>query len=140
MISEAIGLIAPLDLTTPAEVADDPMLIRDGAMVAGYLDQPATLASERRASTGRRDKDPDPVVARIRALSRQQRPQTAGNRWGAGWGWFRGFLIAARVAVSLVPTERNGVTFGKGSGRECVEARCRVGRRTLVAVRGIRVT
>jgi AcrR family transcriptional regulator len=38
-------LIAPLGLTDPAEVADDLMLIRDGAMVAGYLDQPSTVAA-----------------------------------------------------------------------------------------------
>ncbi|MFD0476107.1 TetR/AcrR family transcriptional regulator [Nonomuraea thailandensis] len=38
-------LIAPLGLADPAEAADDLMLIRDGAMVAGYLDQPATVAA-----------------------------------------------------------------------------------------------
>lgn len=38
-------LIAPLGITSPAEVADDLMLIRDGAMVAGYLDEPATVAA-----------------------------------------------------------------------------------------------
>ncbi|MEU7882375.1 TetR/AcrR family transcriptional regulator [Microbispora bryophytorum] len=38
-------LIAPLGLKNSGEVADDLMLIRDGAMVAGYLDQPATVAA-----------------------------------------------------------------------------------------------
>ncbi len=38
-------LIAPLGIPNPVEVADDLMLIRDGAMVAGYLDQPATVAA-----------------------------------------------------------------------------------------------
>lgn len=38
-------LIAPLGITDAAEVADDLMLIRDGAMVAGYLDQPANVAA-----------------------------------------------------------------------------------------------
>ncbi len=38
-------LVAPLGVTNAAEVADDLMLIRDGAMVAGYLDQPATVAA-----------------------------------------------------------------------------------------------
>jgi len=34
-------LIAPLDLPDPAAVADELMLLRDGAMVAGYLGDPA---------------------------------------------------------------------------------------------------
>lgn len=38
-------LIAPLGIADAAEVADDLMLIRDGAMVAGYLDQPANVAA-----------------------------------------------------------------------------------------------
>ncbi|WP_232326465.1 TetR/AcrR family transcriptional regulator [Microbispora sp. ATCC PTA-5024] len=38
-------LTAPLGITNPGDVADDLMLIRDGAMVAGYLDQPATVAA-----------------------------------------------------------------------------------------------
>ncbi len=38
-------LVAPLGLTNSGDVADDLMLIRDGAMVAGYLDQPATVAA-----------------------------------------------------------------------------------------------
>ncbi|UBU12589.1 TetR/AcrR family transcriptional regulator [Nonomuraea gerenzanensis] len=38
-------LVAPLGLPDPAAVADDLMLVRDGAMVAGYLDQPATVAA-----------------------------------------------------------------------------------------------
>ncbi|MEV4296433.1 TetR/AcrR family transcriptional regulator [Microbispora rosea] len=38
-------LIAPLGIADAAEVADDLMLIRDGAMVAGYLDKPAKVAA-----------------------------------------------------------------------------------------------
>ncbi|WP_239161724.1 TetR/AcrR family transcriptional regulator [Acrocarpospora phusangensis] len=38
-------LIAPLGVTNAGEVADDLMLVRDGAMVAGYLDRPATVAA-----------------------------------------------------------------------------------------------
>lgn len=38
-------LVAPLGLPDPAGTADDLMLIRDGAMVAGYLDQPAAVAA-----------------------------------------------------------------------------------------------
>ena len=38
-------LVAPLGLPDPAAVADDLMLLRDGAMVAGYLDDPASLAA-----------------------------------------------------------------------------------------------
>jgi AcrR family transcriptional regulator len=37
-------LVAPLGLPDPAGVADDLMLLRDGAMVAGYLDQPLAVA------------------------------------------------------------------------------------------------
>lgn len=36
-------LIAPLDLPNPDEVVDDLMLLRDGAMVAGYLGDPETV-------------------------------------------------------------------------------------------------
>jgi AcrR family transcriptional regulator len=38
-------LVEPLGLEDPAGVADDLMLLRDGAMVAGYLDDPSTLAA-----------------------------------------------------------------------------------------------
>jgi AcrR family transcriptional regulator len=38
-------LLAPLDLESPRAAGDDLMLIRDGAMVAGYLDEPATIAA-----------------------------------------------------------------------------------------------
>ena len=38
-------LIAPLAPPNPAAVADDMMLIRDGAMVAGYLDHAAAVAA-----------------------------------------------------------------------------------------------
>jgi AcrR family transcriptional regulator len=38
-------LIGPLDLPEPAAIADDLMLIRDGAMVAGYLDDRDAVAS-----------------------------------------------------------------------------------------------
>lgn len=38
-------LIAPLDLPDPGATATDLMLLRDGAMVAGYLDEPAALAA-----------------------------------------------------------------------------------------------
>ncbi|MGO4533688.1 TetR/AcrR family transcriptional regulator [Leifsonia sp. 2MCAF36] len=38
-------LVSPLGLPDPVAVADDIMLIRDGAMVAGYLDEPDTLAA-----------------------------------------------------------------------------------------------
>ncbi|RWZ52434.1 TetR/AcrR family transcriptional regulator [Labedella phragmitis] len=38
-------IVAPLQLEDPAAVADDLMLIRDGAMVAGYLDDRDTLAA-----------------------------------------------------------------------------------------------
>jgi AcrR family transcriptional regulator len=38
-------LVGPLGLPDPGAVADDLMLIRDGAMVAGYLDDRATLAA-----------------------------------------------------------------------------------------------
>lgn len=38
-------LLAPLGLPDAAAVVDDLMLIRDGAMVAGYLDDPTTLAA-----------------------------------------------------------------------------------------------
>jgi len=38
-------LVAPLDLSDPRAVAEDMMLLRDGAMVAGYLDDPARLAA-----------------------------------------------------------------------------------------------
>src|SRR5215203_1290407 len=38
-------LVAPLGLPHSAGTADDLMLIRDGAMVAGYLDQPAAVAA-----------------------------------------------------------------------------------------------
>lgn len=37
-------LIAPLSLPDPAAVADELMLLRDGAMVAGYLGDPAAVA------------------------------------------------------------------------------------------------
>ncbi|MBB5916076.1 AcrR family transcriptional regulator [Nocardia transvalensis] len=37
-------LVDPLDLPDPGAVADDLMLIRDGAMVGGYLDDRDTLA------------------------------------------------------------------------------------------------
>ena len=37
-------LIAPLGLADPAAVADELMLLRDGAMVAGYLGDPAAVA------------------------------------------------------------------------------------------------
>lgn len=44
--ASALGrLVAPLEPTDPAAVADDLMLLRDGAMVAGYLGDPATLAA-----------------------------------------------------------------------------------------------
>jgi AcrR family transcriptional regulator len=38
-------LVAPLDLPDPAAVADDLMLLRDGAMVAGYLGEPSRVAA-----------------------------------------------------------------------------------------------
>lgn len=38
-------LLAPLDLPNTSEVVDDLMLLRDGALVAGYLDEPATIAA-----------------------------------------------------------------------------------------------
>ncbi|MFG2075161.1 TetR/AcrR family transcriptional regulator [Nonomuraea maritima] len=38
-------LVAPLGIPNPGEVADDLMLIRDGAMVAGYLGRPETVAA-----------------------------------------------------------------------------------------------
>jgi AcrR family transcriptional regulator len=38
-------LVAPLDPPDPAAVADDLMLLRDGAMVAGYLGEPTVLAA-----------------------------------------------------------------------------------------------
>ncbi|WP_144712844.1 TetR/AcrR family transcriptional regulator [Curtobacterium pusillum] len=38
-------IVAPLRLADPAGVAADLMLLRDGAMVAGYLDGEATLAA-----------------------------------------------------------------------------------------------
>ena len=38
-------LVAPLGLADPGAVADDLMLQRDGAMVAGYLGDPATVAA-----------------------------------------------------------------------------------------------
>lgn len=38
-------LVAPLDLAEPDRVVDDLMLLRDGAMVGGYLDPPETLAA-----------------------------------------------------------------------------------------------
>jgi AcrR family transcriptional regulator len=38
-------LVAPLDPADPAAVADDLMLLRDGAMVAGYLGEPTALAA-----------------------------------------------------------------------------------------------
>ena len=38
-------MVAPLRLPDPHAVADDLMLIRDGAMVAGYLDDRRTLAA-----------------------------------------------------------------------------------------------
>ncbi|AWB93112.1 TetR/AcrR family transcriptional regulator [Aeromicrobium chenweiae] len=37
-------LLAPLDLPNTADVVDDLMLLRDGAMVAGYLGDPSTVA------------------------------------------------------------------------------------------------
>jgi AcrR family transcriptional regulator len=37
-------LVAPLGVPDAAGVADDLMLLRDGAMVAGYLDQPMAVA------------------------------------------------------------------------------------------------
>lgn len=44
-------LVAPLGLADPGAVADDLMLLRDGAMVAGYLDQsPAVAGSFLRSS------------------------------------------------------------------------------------------
>ena len=38
-------IVGPLNLPDPGAVADDLMLIRDGAMVAGYLDDRDTLAA-----------------------------------------------------------------------------------------------
>nr|WP_218126484.1 TetR/AcrR family transcriptional regulator [Glycomyces sambucus] len=38
-------LLAPLGLADPASAGDDLMLIRDGAMVGGYLDEPAAIAA-----------------------------------------------------------------------------------------------
>jgi AcrR family transcriptional regulator len=38
-------LVLPLDLPDPAAVAEDLMLLRDGAMVAGYLADPARVAA-----------------------------------------------------------------------------------------------
>ncbi|MEU6859333.1 TetR/AcrR family transcriptional regulator [Glycomyces sp. NPDC046736] len=38
-------LVSPLAPAHPGEAAEDLMLIRDGAMVAGYLDEPGTLAA-----------------------------------------------------------------------------------------------
>ena len=38
-------LVAPLDLPDPAAVAEDLMLLRDGAMVAGYLADPVRVAA-----------------------------------------------------------------------------------------------
>ena len=38
-------LVAPLGIVNAAEVADELMLLRDGAMVAGYLDQPGSVAA-----------------------------------------------------------------------------------------------
>ncbi|WP_205706943.1 TetR family transcriptional regulator [Kineococcus vitellinus] len=38
-------LVAPLGLPDAAAVAEDLLLLRDGAMVAGYLDEPARLAA-----------------------------------------------------------------------------------------------
>jgi AcrR family transcriptional regulator len=40
------SLLAPLALTDAAATAEDLLLVRDGAMVAGYLDEPATLAAK----------------------------------------------------------------------------------------------
>ena len=39
------GLVAPLGLPDAAAVADGMMLLRDGAMVAGYLGEPTAVAS-----------------------------------------------------------------------------------------------
>ena len=38
-------MVAPLGLTEPASVADQLVLLRDGAMVSGYLGDPATVSS-----------------------------------------------------------------------------------------------
>ncbi|GAA0313360.1 TetR/AcrR family transcriptional regulator [Kineococcus aurantiacus] len=38
-------LVEPLQLPDPAGTAEDLLLLRDGAMVAGYLDDPAKLAA-----------------------------------------------------------------------------------------------
>lgn len=38
-------LLAPLDLPSTDEVVDDLMLLRDGAMVSGYLGEPTTVAA-----------------------------------------------------------------------------------------------
>lgn len=38
-------LLAPLGLPSPDEVVDDLMLLRDGAMVSGYLGEPTAVAS-----------------------------------------------------------------------------------------------
>nr|WP_229805764.1 TetR/AcrR family transcriptional regulator [Microbispora rosea] len=38
-------LVAPLGVADAGRAADDLMLLRDGAMVAGYLDQPAAVAA-----------------------------------------------------------------------------------------------
>ncbi|PRY09788.1 TetR/AcrR family transcriptional regulator [Kineococcus rhizosphaerae] len=38
-------LVAPLGVPDPTAVAEDLLLLRDGAMVAGYLDDPAGLAA-----------------------------------------------------------------------------------------------
>ena len=52
------SIVEPLALDDPRGVADDLMLIRDGAMVAAYLDDPETLESSflrsARAMTGSR--------------------------------------------------------------------------------------
>jgi hypothetical protein len=39
------SLVAPLGPADPAAVADDLMLLRDGAMVAGYLDRSAVVGA-----------------------------------------------------------------------------------------------
>nr|WP_231492634.1 TetR/AcrR family transcriptional regulator [Glycomyces sp. NRRL B-16210] len=44
-------LLAPLALERPHEAGEDLMLIRDGAMVAGYLDEPGAIAESFLRST-----------------------------------------------------------------------------------------
>ena len=44
-------LVEPLGLPDPAAVAEDLLLVRDGAMVAGYLDDPARVAASFRRTS-----------------------------------------------------------------------------------------